>query len=359
MNVLAFVPYLYDTVPGQRFRVEQWARHLAGVGVHFQFVPFESVELKRIYHTRSHLARKLVELTRSAFRRLREVPSTRDGWDVIYLYREMLPVGPPFLERFLTRQRIPILYDFDDAIFLLDTSEANRWFRWLKSPRKTESICRWSNHIIVGNRTLQEYASRHTPNVSVIPTTIDTEVYQPKPAVEIAGSPVIGWSGSLTTLKHLKTIGPVLQTLTKSLRFRLKVIGGEPFHLPGVGLESQPWDPATEVRELQSFDIGVMPLPDDPWARGKCGLKILQYMAVGVPTIASPVGINTEIIQDGKNGFLARTEEEWGERIRILASDLSLRRRFSMEGRRTVEERYSAKVQAPRLLEILRQVSRS
>lgn len=357
MNVLAFVPYLVDTVPGQRFRIEQWAKALATQGVHFHFVPFESEAFRRVVHLERHHLKKVMELARGTVRRIRHLAALRDGWDVLFLHRELLPVGPPFLERILAAKEIPVVYDFDDAIFLPDTSDANRWFHWLKQPKKTSAICRLSDHTIVGNRYLQEYALRYTSSVSVIPTTIDTDAYTPKESAQIDGLPVIGWSGSLTTLKHLKTIGQILQELRKQLPFRLKVIGSERFSLPGVEVIPQAWNPRTEVEDLKSIDIGLMPLPDDPWARGKCGLKILQYMAVGVPTVASPVGVNAQIIEDGKNGFLASRPEEWVEKLMNLASDEALRQRFALEGRRTVVERYSAKQYAPRLLEILQAVS--
>ena len=360
MNVLVLIPYLYDTVPGQRFRIEQWARILGPQGVRFHFVPFESPELKAVLHTPQHPLQKMKELTRCIRRRLKDLSGLhrQKRWDVIFLYRELLPMGPPWCERALARTGIPLVYDFDDAIYLMDISEVNRRFKWLKWPQKVGEICSLSTHVTVGNRYLKEFVARHTSRVSVVPTSIDTDAYLPKADVEIRGKPVIGWSGSLTTLKHLRTIEPALKILRRSLDFRLKVVGSADFSIPGLDVESKPWSTQSEIEDLKSFDIGIMPLPSDAWAVGKCGLKALQYMAVGVPTIASPVGVNSEIIQNEKNGFIASTVEEWVDKILRLVSDKELRRRFSQEGRQTVEERYGAKVQAPRLLEIFEQVRR-
>lgn len=358
MNVLVLAPYLQDTVPGQRFRIEQWARILRPLGVNFHFVPFESEELKLVWHTEGRHARKIRELFQGFYRRMRVLATLEKRWDVIFLFRELLPIGPPFLERLLARKGIPIVYDFDDAIFLPDVSEANRQFGWLKWPQKTGLICRLSTHVIVGNRYLRDYVLEHTDRVSVTPTTIDTDSYTLKESAKIQGLPVIGWSGSLTTLKHLRTVEGALKALKRSLDFRLKVVGSEAFSISGLEVESKGWNAGSEIDDLKSFDIGIMPLPDDAWSRGKCGLKALQYMAVGVPTVVSPVGVNTEIIEDGKNGFLASSYNEWVERLFTLATDEGLREEFAASGRKTVEERYAAKVQAPRVLEIFRAVIR-
>ncbi|MBI3321302.1 MAG: glycosyltransferase family 4 protein [Candidatus Omnitrophica bacterium] len=419
MNILAFTPYLYDTAPGQRFRIEQWARHLERDGVSFSFVPFESPRLKRLLRARGHHARTIGEFLRCVMRRVTQVaavvrqaahvvsPARHDTplpprvagapprssvsrsraaggedvprraggvagtshaapmaaraprWDVIFLYRDLLPIGPPILERWLARTGIPIVYDFDDAIFLRHVTEANRGFAWLKRPEKTGTICGLSAHVIVGNAYLQAYAARYAARVTVVPTTIDTAAYAPKESVEIDGIPTIGWSGSVTTMEQLRIIEPALKRLRRLQPFRLKVLGEPNFSIEGIETESQGWNAQAECPELRSFDIGVMPLPDNAWSRGKCGLKALQYMALGIPTVASPVGVNRDIIRDGANGFLAATESEWIDKLAQLINDANLRRQFARAGRSTVEGWYAAQVQAPRLLEVFQQVRRT
>ena len=359
LSVLALVPYLYDTAPGQRFRAEQWAKLLEPHGVRFEFVPFESPSLKKVLYHRGHYGRKMLELIRGAWRRGRILTAIQRQWDAILVHREALPIGPPVMERMLARCPIPLIYDFDDAVFLPDVSEANRRFWWLKSPQKTATICRLSDQVIVGNDYLKRYALQFTSKVCVIPTTIDTECYRPKASMEIRGTPIIGWSGSLTTSKHLRVIEPALQALRRSTPFRLKILGDPQMRMRGLEIESREWVRQTEVEDLQSFDVGVMPLPDDAWARGKCGLKLLQYMALGIPAIASPVGVNAEIIQDGTNGFLATTPEEWVEKLGILLSQEAVRRRFAEAARQTVEERFAGARQAARFLDVLQQVARA
>lgn len=358
MRVLAFLPYRYDTVPGQRFRIEQWERVLREKGVEVRFETFESDELRRVFYASTDRWRQVQAFARCIARQVRCIARLRREWDAVFLFRELLPIGPAWLERWLARKGMPIVYDFDDAIFLAGVSDANRAFAWLKAPRKTGAICRLSAHVTVGNEYLKAYAERFTPNVSVIPTTIDTERYTPKAHVEISGVPVIGWSGSFSTAKHLQTVVPALRRLRRSVAFRLSVIGSPGFRADGLEVTSRPWSAATETEDLKTFDLGIMPLPDDPWARGKCGLKALQYMALGIPTVASPVGVNKTIIQDGRNGFLASTAAEWVATLSRLLVDPALRRRFAEEGRRTVEERYAATGQARRLLDVFQRVVR-
>jgi glycosyltransferase involved in cell wall biosynthesis len=168
--------------------------------------------------------------------------------------------------------------------------------------------------------------------------------------------PVIGWTGSHSTVQHLDTLRGALQKLAKRDKFRLRVIGTPTYQLPGIDVEAMKWRSDTELDDLSVIDIGVMPLPDDAWSKGKCGLKALQFMALGIPTICSPVGVNTDIIQDDQNGFIAATEDEWVEKLSRLIRSAQLRDRLGQAGRETVEQKYSAKTQAPRVFEIFKSV---
>lgn len=354
MRVLVLEPYLYDTAPGQRFRIEQWARLLEKQGVSFTFVPFESGELHRIMYRRGFVVRKAAAVLRGGVQRLRLLGGLR-GFDVVFLFREAAPVGPAVLERLIARRGVPIVYDFDDAIYLPNASGANRIFSVFKCVGKTRTICRLSAHVTVGNEHLRRFASRHARRTWLVPTTIDVERYLPRPPRQREAPVVIGWMGSETTLPHLRMLGEPLRELASRRRFALHVVSPAPVSLPGVTLRWTPWTAESEVRDLQGFDVGIMPLPDDRWARGKCGAKLLQYMGVGVPGVASPVGVNTEIVDDGVNGFLAGTPAEWVDRLAALIDSAPLREEMGAAGRRTVQERYSAQVHAPRLLDIFRQ----
>jgi glycosyltransferase involved in cell wall biosynthesis len=210
--------------------------------------------------------------------------------------------------------------------------------------------------VVVGNEYLAAYARGFNDRVTVIPTTIDLDEYLPHETYVDRSPVAIGWSGSRTTLAHLRTLDRVLRQVAAQVPVRLHVIGTDVYPIEGVEAHVAEWRPDTEIPELSRFDIGVMPLPDEEWARGKCALKALQYMAMGVPTVTSPVGVNADIIRDGENGLLASTEEEWVAKLVALVQDARLREHLGRAGRITVEKEYAASIQAPRVLELLRRV---
>lgn len=355
MRVLAVVPSLYDTSPGQRFRIEQWEPILAAGGVELTYAPFETDELKAVLHTGGNVLSKVGAVTKNMRLRSSELDNVSD-YDLVYLFREAAILGPPWFERKIAKAGIPMVFDLDDAIFVSYKSPSNGYLSYLKFPGKTAEISRLSAHIIPGNQYLADYCQKHNQNVTIIPTTIDTDKYTviERPEPEIV---TIGWSGSFSTVQHLDTIRDVLQELARSENFRLRVIGTPNYKIPGVDTEALQWRSATELDDLREIDIGLMPLPDEDWSRGKCGLKALQYMALGIPTICSPVGVNSTIIRDGENGYLADGADEWVEKLKLMLHSPDLRREIGMAGRRTVEEEYSAKVIAPRVLEIFRSVA--
>ena len=357
MRVLALMPGLYDTSPGQRYRLEQWEPLLRERGVEITWAPFEDDELHSIVYKPGRMGKKLQLVTRNLARRLSTINRARK-YDLVYILREAALLGPPVFERLLYQQRVPFVFDFDDAIFVSYRSPSNGYLSYLKFASKTKTICRLASHVMVGNPYLAEYAGAVNDNVTVIPTTIDTVKYRVPPPKTTDGPIVIGWTGSFSTVQHLDTLRGALKKLAETQQFRLRVIGTPAYELSSVDVEAMQWRAATELEDLHAIDIGVMPLPDDNWSKGKCGLKALQFMALGIPTICSPVGVNTDIIQDNENGFLAMSESEWVDKLTRLLRDAELRRRLGDAGRVTVEQRYSAATQAPRVYEIFKSVQR-
>jgi glycosyltransferase involved in cell wall biosynthesis len=357
IKVLAVVPNIYDTSPGQRFRIEQWEPHLRKLGVEITYIPFEDEELRKVIQLKGEYPKKFALAMKAFARRRRELPAMAE-FDVIYVFREAAIFGPAFFERSIARSGKPMIFDFDDAVFLRSEASVNGYLNYLKLPGKIKTICRLSAHVMAGNSYLAEYAGRVNKNVTIIPTTIDTDKYLPycldKPVSDV---PTILWSGSRPTVQNLDTLRGALQKLAREEKFRLRVIGTANYELPGVETEAIPWRAETEIEELKAGDIGIMPLPDDLWSKGKCGLKALQYMALGIPTVCSYVGANIDIINDGENGFLAGSEDEWVKKLKILLHSPEMRRRFGKAGRETVEEKYSARVQSPRVYEILASVA--
>jgi glycosyltransferase involved in cell wall biosynthesis len=357
MKVLVLAPALYRTSPGQRFRIEQWGQYLQRDGFHFTYDPFEDDSLHEVIYDPGRFAPKAGLIVKALVRRLALLPRVKH-FDVVYVFREASLIGPAIIETVIARHGIPMVFDFDDAIWTPYVSPANKYLSHLKFFGKTAGLCRMSRYVLAGNAHLARYARRYNRQVAVIPTTIDTDVYRVRPLEDTHDRPVsIGWTGSYSTVQHLDILRRVLSSLRRRHAFRLVVIGTHAYKIDGVDVVTKPWNADSEVEDLQEFDIGIMPLPDDNWSRGKCGLKLLQCMAIGVPVVGSPVGVNSEIIQDGIQGFLASTEEEWIARLSLLIRDAALRRRLGMAGRQRVEECYSARVWVPRVRSILEEVA--
>ena len=357
MRLLALVPSLYDKSPGQRYRLEQWEPLLRERGVDITYAPFECAELNDVVYKQGQIAKKL-RLVVQALGRRAALLSKLTNYDVIYLHREAALLGPAVFERLIHRSGVPIVFDFDDAIFLSYKSPSNGYLSYLKFAGKTKTNCRLAAHVMVGNPYLAEYARQFNLNVSIIPTTIDTDKYKPVNIEDASGPVVIGWTGSHSTVQHLDTLRSALAKLAQRESIRLRVIGTPNYQIEGVEFETIMWRSETEVEDLSAVDIGIMPLPDDNWARGKCGAKALQFMAMGIPTVCSPVGVNTDIIQDNENGLIANSEDEWIEKLSLLIRSRELRARLGKAGRQTIEQRFSAAVQAPRVYEVLESVVR-
>lgn len=342
ISVCALVPYPANTTPSQRFRIEQWLPYLAEEGISVELKPFLSSRMMQKLHEPGRLAAKAAWMVEAFARRALEV--TRLGkYDIILIHRAACLAGPAALERLMTVLRRPIIFDFDDAIYLLDTSSANRYFGWLKFPGKTATLCRLSTHVVAGSKYLAEYARKHNPRVTIVPTSIDTEMYQPAPRSGNGHGKrtVIGWTGSATSQTHLEMFAEVLRELSTRRDVEIRVQSNRRPELQGIPFVWRPWSPETEVEELSHFDIGIKPMPDDPWARGKCPMKEIQYMSMGIPTVCSAVGASREIIRHGENGFLAETREDWLKSLETLIDDPALGQSLGAAGRRTVENEYS------------------
>jgi glycosyltransferase involved in cell wall biosynthesis len=291
----------------------------------------------------------------ATLRRLRFVRPR--GFDAVLIHRAACLFGPAWLERVqVWLGGVPIIFDFDDAIYLLHTSEANRAVGWLKFPGKTASICRLSRHVVVANQGLADFARRYNSQVSVVPSSVDTDAFRPQAARRPGGPVRVGWTGSSTSLTYLEMFAPVLEEARARFAFELHVHSDREPELRGVPFTWRPWSPRTEADELGRFDIGIMPMPDDGWARGKSAMKALLYMAMGIPAVCSGVGTNLEVVRHRENGLLARTAVEWCEALSLLAHDGEMRSRLGRAGRRTVEERYSHRHCAAAFANVVREV---
>jgi glycosyltransferase involved in cell wall biosynthesis len=340
VSLCALVPYPRNTAPSQRYRLEQWLPHLEQRGISVDIAPFADQELMDLLYRPGRRLMKGACNASAFFRRLREIGNA-SKYDAVVIHRAACLGGPAVIERAISILGGRLIFDFDDAIYLLDTTEANRQFGWLKFPGKTATICRISQHVVVGNSYLADYARRFNPSVTVIPTSVDTDRYYPAKRAGAAGCLVVGWMGSSTSQRHLERFVPMLREVTAWPGIELRVVSDREPVLPEVPYVWRRWSAESEISDLTQFDIGIMPMPDDQWSRGKCSLKALLYMAMGIPAVCSSVGANREIIRHGENGLLATTEAEWLANLKALVDDPQLREKLGTAGRRRVEEDYS------------------
>ncbi|MET0153173.1 MAG: glycosyltransferase family 4 protein [Candidatus Binatia bacterium] len=352
MRVCALVPYPAGMTPSQRYRIEQWQPALAADGIDVELWPFLEEEELELLYSPHRWPDKAHMILRATARRLRAV-NRLGGFDVVLVHRAAFLAGPALVERVIARKK-PMVFDFDDAIYLLDTTAQNRVFGRLKFPGKTAALCRMSRHVVAGNDHLARYAQRYNPNVAVVPSSIDLERYAPKKWSRENGRVVIGWTGSATSQAHLEAFAPVLRRIAERHHVEVHVVSAHPPELGEVPATWRRWSAASEVEELQEFDVGIVPLPDDDWTRGKSAFKALQCMGMGIPVVCSAVAANLELIRHGENGLLASSPDEWVEGVGRLIADASLRERIGMAGRRTVEQRYSMERSARLLGQVLR-----
>ncbi|RSK48384.1 glycosyltransferase [Hymenobacter rigui] len=351
MHILFLVPYPPGKAPSQRFRFEQYLHFLAGAGHTYQLESFISEDTWGILYKPGHTLHKALGIIGGFLRRfllLFSVPKA----DFVFIHREASPIGPPIFEWIIAKvfgKRI--VYDFDDAIWIPNTSAANSIVAGVKWHHKVGSICRWAYKVSCGNAYLRDYASQFSARAIVNPTTIDTEHLHNRVRNQQQQEKfVIGWTGTHSTLKYLDQVVPVLSRLEQEFDFEFRVISNQPPSLPLRSLVYQPWHKETEIEDLLSFHVGLMPLEDDMWAKGKCAFKALQYMALGEPALVSPVGMNTEVVQNDVNGYVCVSPTDWETSLRKLLLDPELRQTLGAKARQTIVERYSVAANWPNFL---------
>jgi glycosyltransferase involved in cell wall biosynthesis len=342
MKILFLAPYPLKLSPSQRFRFEQYFSLLTSHGYHFHVQTFLDSHNWQFFFNKGKSLAKILALARGFARRFL-ILFTLHRYDRVLIHREAAPLGPPVFEWLIAKVwRKKIIYDFDDAIWLTDRKSESWALRVLKWRTKVGSICKWSYRVSCGNAYLSEFARQFNSRVVFNPTTVDTDNLHLPRKFNNSNALVIGWTGSHSTLKYLKEVEPVLQSIEERFpNVNMLVIADKNPHLELARFDFKPWNPATETSDLAPIDIGIMPLPFDEWSKGKCGFKALQYMAMAIPTVASPVGVNTKIIDHNLNGFLANGADEWRESLIRLIEDSDLRARLGQAARLKVVQHYS------------------
>lgn len=345
---LVFAKY-GDLAASTRQRFVQAIPYLAQQNITLEIAPlFDNAYLSLLFNkgerNKTAMLRAYIERIKTLLR--------ADDYDFIFVQYELFPYLPGLFETFLRVTKKPVFYDIDDAIFHQYDTNRNPFIRVFLG-RKLVPLLRRADIAFCGNAYLQEYVSRYCTRTEIIPTVVDTSIFKPHAAKPPIHPPVLGWIGSPSTWDYCQPLLPMLSKFAEELRLSAFIVGAGHKAEPNPNFEFADWVESNEVADIQRMDIGIMPIPDAPWARGKCGYKLIQYMACGIPVIASPVGVNRDIVQHGVNGFLASTDAEWRAAIEHLLRDKPLRTRMGEAGRKIVEERYSIQLQGPRLAQFI------
>lgn len=354
-SVLFICPYPIGRSPSQRFRFEQYLELLTHNNFEFRLSSFFSLDWSPLDGKNALSA--IMSLINGYFKRWLLLFSI-GRYQYIFIHREVAPLGPPLFEWLMVKfSSAKLIYDFDDAIWLTDNLEESNFIRLVRWRIKVASICKWSSIISCGNEYLANYARNFNTSVVVNPTTIDIDGIKSEKIRTSSNQGVneitIGWTGSHSTLKYLNQIEAVIRQLQNSNpNIKLLVIANKKPDLKISNFEFRMWSKATEIEDLMNISIGIMPLPDNDWTKGKCGFKILQYMALGIPCIASNVGVNQQIIQHGINGYLCSTVEEWVHYFHLLISNPSLREEIGQNGKKTVRDHYSVAANSDNFLRL-------
>ncbi|WP_448697807.1 glycosyltransferase [Mucilaginibacter sp. AW1-3] len=349
-TILFIVPYPQNTAPSQRLKFEQYYAGFEQHGYQVTTASFINERFWEIVYKKGFYLKKAIFTIGSYLRRY-QLLSTAGNYDVVYVHLWGTPFGLPIYEWLLRRCSKKLIYDIDDLIYQGSSSPVNKLVKYIKSSSKVDFLMKRADHVLVSTDKLLDYTSQFTSNVSLVPATIDVKKYN----LTKNGAPdkvVIGWSGSHTTSKYLHLLDDVLKKLSARPDVRIMVMGDKTFAINNLDIELVNWTAENEIQNLNQFDIGLHPVPDEEWVYGKSGGKLVQYMATGIPIVASAIGPNFKAIEDGYNGFLVSSDDEWLNKLLLLITDHSLRKQMGANAKTFAVERYSVEANIDKYLAI-------
>jgi glycosyltransferase involved in cell wall biosynthesis len=353
-QILFIGQYPENVSPCQRFRFELYKELLEENGFNVTPKAFLNRSEYDIIHQSGFLFAKFSAVIKGYFRRITLLYGIKK-YNFIFLQREAAPLGPPVFEWLYCKvYKIKVIYDFDDAIWVPHTSDNNSIVLKLKNVSKVKKICTWAHKVSCGNQFLCNYARKYNNNVVYNPTCVDADSVHNILANHDVKRITIGWTGSFSTLIYLAMLEPVLERLQQKYDFDIKIICNQSPSLRLRNVQYVKWNAQNEVPELASCQIGLMPLTNDEWSEGKCGFKLIQYLSLGIPSVASPVGVNKIIIEEGVNGFLCITDDDWYNAIEKLINDAEVRIKMGIEGRKKIINQYSLHSNTENFLNLFR-----
>ncbi len=330
------LPRYESQAASSRYRFYQYIPHLKAQGWDVAVKPLLSNNYIKYLYEKKPLP--VSEIVLGYFKRIIQLLNKKT-FDLIWLQQELLPWLPSIIENTLISGKSKIVADYDDAFFHRYDQNKSFFVRNLLK-NKIDLVMKYADLVLAGNNYLLERAKLSNGNVKLFPTVVDINNFKNSNPIKDDVF-TIGWIGSPGTAKYLNIIEDALKEVSLDKDIRINLIGANNIEINGVSINHIKWDENTEVEEISKFDVGIMPLPDDPWERGKCGFKLIQYLSCNIPVVGSPVGVNQEIIINGVNGFQASSKDEWIKYIRFLKDNKELTIKMGANGRRIVEEKYS------------------
>lgn len=353
-KIFVICPFPQDVAAGQRLKYEQYFDHWCENGYDITVSSFMDMPMWKIVYTPGNYAAKVFGTLRGYFRRIRDI--FRIGrYDLVYVFMWVTPIGTSFFERLVRALSKRLIYDIEDNALIEKSSEINPFIKIVKSTGKTKYLIKTADHVITSSPFLNDYCLgiNKKKACTYISSSVDTDRFLPINTYSNERKVTIGWTGTFSSKRYLDTLRNVFLELKKRRDFRLRVIGNFQYDFPGIDLEVIPWTKEKEIEDLQGIDIGVYPLVQNNWVLSKSGLKAIQYMAFGLPTVATNVGTTPRIIRQMENGWLVKTDEEWVDALETLINNPDLRRKIGEAARITVLENYSTHVIKSLYLSIL------
>ena len=358
-RIVIVCPHPKDVAPGQRLKYEQYLSNWERNGFKVDIKPFMTDRFWKIVYKKGYFLEKIFWTMYGYLRRINLLFTLRK-YDLSYIFLWVTPFGTTFFERLYRSISKKVIYDIDDLVYHKDhKSEANSFLAILKGRKKPIYMMKRSNHVITCTPHLDSFVRTFNDQTTDISSTINTDNYIPVNNYSNNEILTIGWSGSHSTSKYVYILKKILLEVYKKHKFKLLVIGDSTFDIEGLDCEAIQWVEETEVRDLQRIDIGIYPLPDEEWVLGKSGLKALQYMALGIPTVASAIGANYRVIENGVSGTLVDNDQDWKSAIGKYLLNPELRKSHGMKARERVETLYSVKANESVYLEVINKVIES